>query len=87
MAKNYFWIGAVGGAVIGAGLSLLHKDTRTTQAACAKHMFGGAGTSLAAVKEDPRGRFEQLKALYTENQETIHNLIDDVKDLAESLRK
>ncbi|MFZ0077267.1 hypothetical protein D3D03_10290 [Exiguobacterium sp. RIT452] len=87
MKKNYFLAATVGGALIGATLSMLHKDTRQTQLAAVKRAFGGAGTQLSAVKQDPKGRFEELRALYTDNQETIHNLIDDVKDLAESLRK
>ncbi|VWX32781.1 hypothetical protein [Exiguobacterium oxidotolerans] len=87
MKKNYFVLATVGGALIGATLSLLHKDTRHAQIEATKRAFGGAGTQLSAVKQDPKGRFEEIRALYTDNQETIHNLIDDVKDLAESFRK
>ncbi|HCN57701.1 MULTISPECIES: hypothetical protein [Exiguobacterium] len=87
MKKNYFLAATLGGALVGATLSMLHKDTRQSQLAAFKRTFGGAGTQLSAVKQDPKGRFEELRALYTDNQETIHNLIDDIKDLAESLRK
>ncbi|MGI1807107.1 hypothetical protein ACRPK8_15375 [Exiguobacterium sp. TDN 0502] len=87
MKKNYFVVATLGGALVGATLSLLHKDTRQAQFAAVKRTFSGAGTQLSAVKQDPKGRFDELKALYTDNQETIHNLIDDVKDLAEVLRK
>ncbi|OIN67463.1 hypothetical protein BLD48_04425 [Exiguobacterium sp. KRL4] len=87
MKKNYFLVATLGGALVGATLSMLHKDTRQSQLAAVKRTFGGASTQLSAVKQDPKGRFEEIRALYTDNQETIHNLIDDIKDLAESLRK
>lgn len=96
MNKNYFWIGLAAGAVIGAGASLLHRETREQQVSQLKqmksrfkkdsstqsHLVGLQASSKASLKD----RIMDLKSLYEENEDTIQSLVEDVKDLVDALQ-
>ena len=97
MNKNYFWMGMAAGAIIGAGASLLHKETRNQQISQLKGMksrLKSADTSTqahsvglqASSKSSLKDRVMDLKALYEENQDTIQNLVEDVKDLVDAIQ-
>lgn len=97
MNKNYFWMGMAAGAIIGAGASLLHKETRHQQVSQLKHMKSrlqskDASTQAHSVglqassKASLKDRVMELKSLYEENQDTIQNLVEDVKDLVDALQ-
>ncbi|KDN57342.1 MAG: hypothetical protein LPJ96_08650 [Exiguobacterium sp.] len=98
MNKNYFWMGMAAGAIIGAGASLLHRETREQQVRQLKGLKSrvkSADTSTQAhsvgLQASPKGslkdRVMDLKALYEENQDTIQNLVEDVKDLMDALQE
>ena len=98
MNKNYFWLGMAAGAVIGAAASLLHSETRDQQMKQLKGMkakLKPSGTSTEAhsvgLQASPKGslkdRAMELKSLYEENQDTIQNLVEDVKDLVDAFQE
>lgn len=96
MNKNYFWVGMAAGAAIGAAASLLHRDTRTQQVNSLKEMKAKLKSTpsteahsvglQASSKGNIKDRVLELKALYEENQDTIQNLVEDVKELFEAFQ-
>ncbi|MCC5892890.1 hypothetical protein [Exiguobacterium sp.] len=98
MNKNYFWMGMAAGAIIGASASLLHRETREQQVRQLKGLKSRLKSSdastqahsvglQAAPKGNLKDRVMDLKALYEENQDTIQNLVEDVKDLMDALQE
>ncbi|STO09320.1 MULTISPECIES: hypothetical protein [Exiguobacterium] len=98
MNKNYFWMGMAAGAIIGASASLLHRETREQQVRQLKGLKSRLKSSDAStqahsvgLQASPKGnlkdRVMDLKALYEENQDTIQNLVEDVKDLMDALQE
>lgn len=93
MKKNYFWVGIAAGALIGAGASLLHKETRHQQLMMAKGLKMRMQSSNLESEEgyessesSLKDRIFDLKELYEDNQDTIQNLVEDVKDLISALQ-
>ncbi|ACQ70986.1 MULTISPECIES: hypothetical protein [Exiguobacterium] len=98
MNKNYFWLGMAAGAVIGAAASLLHSETRDQQVRQLKGIkskLKSSNTSTeahavglqASSKGNLKDRVMEWKSLYEENQDTIQNLVEDVKDLVDALQE